>query len=152
MKIKKCKMQDLFFIRDLLTGEYLNDDHYEWVDRENGSLYRKSEMELPENCEWVLFEESETYDKGENKMSEYTKLTAESVSNDQLLIDIKNTEIEISAYNELIDGFGLLSKLPENDGYKKSEYLKKHKEYCDLFSECQKFLGKLYEIKRNRGL
>ena len=68
MKMKMSKTQGLFFIRDLLTGEYLDDDHYEWVDRENGSLYRKiedkyyspfGEMELPENCEWVLFEESE---------------------------------------------------------------------------------------------
>ena len=79
-------------------------------------------------------------------------MIAENVSNDQLLTDIKNTEIEIGAYNELIDGFGLLSKLPENDGYQKAEYLRRYKEYCDLSSECRTFLGKLYEIKRERGL
>jgi len=58
-------MQKLFFIRDLLTGEYLNDDYYEWGSKEDGSLYEKiedkyyspsGEMKLPENCEWVLFE------------------------------------------------------------------------------------------------
>jgi hypothetical protein len=39
-------------------------------------------------------------------------MIAESVSNDQLLMDIKNTEIEIGAYNNLIDGFWTLSRLP----------------------------------------
>jgi hypothetical protein len=54
-----------YLIMDLLTGEYLNDDTYEWVDLKNGSLYEKiedkyyspsREMMLPENCEWVLTE------------------------------------------------------------------------------------------------
>jgi hypothetical protein len=58
-------MQKLFFIVDLLTGEYLDDDTYAWGNREKGSLYEKvgdqyyspsGEMKLPENCEWVLFE------------------------------------------------------------------------------------------------
>ena len=79
-------------------------------------------------------------------------MTAENVSNDQLLTDIKNTGIEINAYDKLKDGFLLLSQLPENEGHKKNEYFKKYEEYRNLYSECQKFLGKLYEIVIERGL
>jgi len=58
-------MEEKYFIVDIVTGEYLNDDSYEWGERENGSLYNKigdryyspsGEMPLPENSEWVKFE------------------------------------------------------------------------------------------------
>jgi hypothetical protein len=55
-----------YLIRDLITGEYLNDDSYEWGDINNASLFEKIEEKyyspsggeqlLPPNSEWELFD------------------------------------------------------------------------------------------------
>jgi hypothetical protein len=54
-----------YLIRDLITGEYLNDDSYEWGDINDASLFEKigdkyysssGEQLLPPNSEWELFE------------------------------------------------------------------------------------------------
>lgn len=52
-------------IRDIVTGEYFDDDYNEWGDYENASLYEKigkkyysgatGEMILPDNAEWVEY-------------------------------------------------------------------------------------------------
>lgn len=74
-----------------------------------------------------------------------------TVSNEELLNDIRNTEREIDAYQKLADGFYILAQLPEN-----WENARKHnfegQKYSRLASECQDFLGKLYDLKAERGL
>ena len=79
-------------------------------------------------------------------------MTAENVSNSQLLEDIKNTEIEVSAYDNIAAGFWMLSQLPENERYRKDEYLRNYNEYYNLHSLCEEFLKKLYEIEIERRL
>jgi hypothetical protein len=72
------------------------------------------------------------------------------ISNEELLKDIENTETEVKAYRALADGYYHLSRLPENanvPGHKIN-----FRYYGDCEIECSKFLDKLYQIKKDRGL
>lgn len=75
-----------------------------------------------------------------------------NVSNETLLIDIKNTEKEILAYNKLAEGFELLSELPEFNQYKKKDYAEKSINYENLAEGCMQFLDQLLSIKAERNL
>lgn len=58
-------MQKLFMVRDIVTGEYFDDDYNEWGDYEHAGIYEKigeqyysgatGEMILPDNAEWVEY-------------------------------------------------------------------------------------------------
>jgi hypothetical protein len=80
-------------------------------------------------------------------------MQAESVSNEQLLEDVKNTELELSAYIKMYQGCDILSKLPENIGNSTgTKYLYEHQKYLNLANECNDFLVKLKRIKLERSL
>jgi len=74
------------------------------------------------------------------------------VSNDVLLRDIHNTELEVKAYKDLAHGFFVLSQLPENEGWQSSEYAHEYNKYSTLEKECRVFLDKLYRIRQDRGI
>jgi hypothetical protein len=74
------------------------------------------------------------------------------VSNEQLLIDIENTERELDAYYNLQCGFLVLSNLSENKGSTNFKYYSFHSEYSRLYEECNEFLQELLELKNERGL
>ena len=74
------------------------------------------------------------------------------VSNDVLLRDIHNTELETKAYKDLAHGFFVLSQLPENEGWQSSKYAHEYNEYSTLEKECRVFLDKLYRIRQDRGI
>jgi hypothetical protein len=70
------------------------------------------------------------------------------VTDEQLNIDIANTQAEYNAYCNLADGYDVLSKLPENNGKYHFEAITfRHKA-----DECYTFLSKLRHIKRERVL
>lgn len=79
-------------------------------------------------------------------------MIADNISDEQLLMDIKLTQLEIQAYDNIQYGFLILSDLPENAEVMQKKYLKDHQEYQTLLSECENFLERLYEIKNERGL
>jgi hypothetical protein len=79
-------------------------------------------------------------------------MTADSVSNEELLQDIQTTIREKTAYGELQDGFMILSQLPENYGAQSSRYRVEQQKYADLEKRCNDFLNKLLAIKKERGL
>jgi len=74
------------------------------------------------------------------------------VSNDVLLRDIHNTELEVDAYRDLAHGFFVLSQLPENEGWQAAKYSREYEEYQTLRQECRVFLDKLYRLKSDRGI
>ena len=78
-------------------------------------------------------------------------ITENDISNEELLKDIHNTELEFSAYDKLQSGFLILSELPENKDSNKI-LLFRHKKYCNLRDECFNFLEKLIILKSKRGL
>jgi hypothetical protein len=80
--------------------------------------------------------------------SEQSKL----VSNEQLLIDLKNTQIEADAYYNLQAGFLALSRLPENEGAASRKYYFEHENYLQSYNDCTKFLIRLEALKKERGL
>lgn len=75
-----------------------------------------------------------------------------NVSNEQLLIDINNTERELDAYYNIQCGFLVLSNLPENEGAMSLKYSSLHSDYLRLYNECENFLQELLELKKERGL
>jgi hypothetical protein len=79
-------------------------------------------------------------------------MTADSVSNEELLQDIQTTIREKAAYSELQDGFSVLSELPENYGSQALRYRTEQQKYADMEKGCGEFLNKLLNIKKERGL
>jgi len=76
-----------------------------------------------------------------------------TISDEQLLMDIHNTELEIGAYDKLQDGFLTLSHLPENiESGQANLYDVYHVRYRDLKSQCFELLEKLVILKSKRGL
>lgn len=76
----------------------------------------------------------------------------ESVSNEQLLQDIKNTEQEIVAYQQLVSGFRTLASLPETPQVEARKYNFHAEAYSHAWGECAKLLRELHELKAGRGL
>lgn len=83
-------------------------------------------------------------------MSE-TEIT-KKVTNEQLLEDIKNTEIEINAYKQLKSAYAVLSKFPENSKLDAKKFLMLSEKYCRIEIECSQFLEELWKLKLERGL
>jgi hypothetical protein len=71
------------------------------------------------------------------------------VSNETLLFDIKNTEIEVQAYHMIAEGFKILSELPEAD-YKTNSI--NSRQYFDLEEACSEFLTEIVKIKFERNI
>ena len=78
-------------------------------------------------------------------------MSNEHISNEQLLEDYKNTELEMEAYRNIGDGFTVLSTLPEN-GHLKFLYREKARKYANLEEQCFDFLKKLDVIMEERGI
>ena len=76
----------------------------------------------------------------------------DEISNEVLLRDIHNTELEADAYYNLSCGFWALARLPENELWKAAEYSNQHEKYQVLEQNCRLFLLKLYKLKKERGL
>lgn len=72
------------------------------------------------------------------------------VSDDELLKDIYNTELEVDAYYNIKQGFSVLSSLPENKT--SNRYAFEYYRYMELENECRAFLDRLYRIKEDRGI
>jgi hypothetical protein len=81
-----------------------------------------------------------------------TSINDDSVSNEKLLEDIRLTELELSAYVKLYQGFKILSKLPENKGFYASKYNMEYQKYLNGANECNEFLVELKKLKLYRGL
>jgi hypothetical protein len=79
-------------------------------------------------------------------------MQAPNVSNEELKHDIYNTERESDAYYNISQGFLVLSQLPENSGHKEREYIQEYEKYKMYHKECENFINKLYEIKKERAL
>jgi hypothetical protein len=80
-------------------------------------------------------------------------VTADNVSNKQLLEDIRITEEELGAYDSLYKAFRILSHLPENVGSSMERtYNFEYEKYLNLSNECNRFFNKLNDIKLERGL
>lgn len=75
---------------------------------------------------------------------------AETVSNEQLLIDISNTEKECNAYQKIADGFETISNLPETEN--KLWFITQSNRAHERQRGCIALLEKLREICRERGL
>jgi hypothetical protein len=71
------------------------------------------------------------------------------ISNETLLFDIKNTELEVQAYHMIGEGFRMLSKLPESNFEEDS---RKSRWYFDTEKECSEFLTELLKIKAERNI
>jgi hypothetical protein len=71
------------------------------------------------------------------------------VSNEELLVDIANTEKEVEAYDKLSVGFYTLAHLPENT---ERMYFFESQKYERLSKECTRFLETLLELKAERGI
>ena len=80
-------------------------------------------------------------------------MAQEDDSDEQLLEDIRLTKLELDGYSDLVSGYAMLSKLPENIESGKS---KLYRADCDYFSQLHseglEFLVKLEKIKKDRGL
>jgi hypothetical protein len=80
-------------------------------------------------------------------------MSEKDVSNEELLEDIRLTKLELNGYSDLVNGYAMLSKLPENIESGKSKLYRADCEYfSQLHSECIEFLVKLEKIKKDRGL
>jgi hypothetical protein len=74
----------------------------------------------------------------------------ETVSNEQLLVDIDNTEKERDAYQKIASGFETISNLPETENklwFVTQANMAWSREKC-----CTELLELLREIRRERGL
>jgi hypothetical protein len=78
-------------------------------------------------------------------------MSCENVSDEELLQDIKNTELEYDAYSNLQEAFFVLSKLPENQGIDQERYIREYAKYLKLQRECYEFLQSLYAIRKERN-
>ena len=74
------------------------------------------------------------------------------VTDEILLRDINNTELESRAYEMIAEGFNILADLPENAGTNSSIYHTKAGNYLDKLNGCNELLIKLRRIKMGRGL
>jgi hypothetical protein len=81
-----------------------------------------------------------------------TDMNENSISNEELLKDITNTKLELSAYVKLYQGFKILSELPENKGNNAREYYWEYQKYLNASDECNEFLVELKKLKLYRGL
>jgi hypothetical protein len=78
-----------------------------------------------------------------------TYINNAKVSNETLLFDIKNTEIEIQAYHMIAEGFKILSELPENNyGTEAME----SQQYFTLEKGASNALTELLKIKEERNI
>jgi hypothetical protein len=76
-----------------------------------------------------------------------------TIIDEQLLMDIRNTELEMGAYDKLQDGFLTLSRLPENiESGQANLHDLYHIRYRDLKTQCFELLEKLLILKDKRGL
>ena len=76
-----------------------------------------------------------------------------NVSNEQLLEDIRLTELELDAYVKLYQGFQTLSELPENIASSTARlHNMNYQRYLNSANECNDFLLKLRKLKTDRGL
>lgn len=78
-------------------------------------------------------------------------MRAQNVSNDELLVDIANTEKELKAYQDIASGYDVLAQMPEVQGNNRA-IIGMARQYKAQAAECQTFLKKLYEIRQERGL
>lgn len=74
------------------------------------------------------------------------------ISDEELLTDIRNTEIELGAYLKLSEGFEELSRLPEIESGRKNHLRYQSQNYKDDYDKCLEFLDKLYKIRLERNL
>ena len=77
-------------------------------------------------------------------------MSEENVIEEQLDKDIRNTDMEAIAYHKLAEGFGILSRLPENEGAQATMFGFQMTKYEASEAECRRFLGKLYAIREKR--
>jgi hypothetical protein len=78
---------------------------------------------------------------------------SKTISNEQLLNDIRLTGLEIEAYQKLATGFIMLADLPENIQSGRSHlYIAEWRKYSRLESECVDALRKLHALKVERGV
>jgi len=76
-----------------------------------------------------------------------------AVSNEQLLEDIENTKKEVAAYKKIMDGYLVLSQLPENSIQpSRKYYYAESRSYDFFYNECSEFLKKLLNLKKERGI
>jgi len=73
-------------------------------------------------------------------------------SNEELLIDIRNTEKELGAFEKLSEGYMILSTLPEQSETQRKEYMLMRQKYDRLWAECDTLLCKLLDLKKERQL
>ena len=77
-------------------------------------------------------------------------MSADDVTNEQLLLDIENTKKEAEAYTLIASGEKILASLPENAGDRF------HNNRVIVLeanaNDCRKFLARLNDIKQQRGL
>jgi hypothetical protein len=67
-----------------------------------------------------------------------------TVTKQQWLEDLKNTNAELEAYRKIADGYEILERLPENrESGKDLEYRAKSSYYESLHARCGAFLEKL---------
>jgi len=74
------------------------------------------------------------------------------ISDETLLNDIENTRKELAGLEHLRDGYHLLSQLPENSEAVNSKHAYHSNMYGNSADECAKFLRRLLDLKRKRGL
>jgi hypothetical protein len=79
-------------------------------------------------------------------------MSCENISKEELLQDIKNTELELSAYKSLQEAFLVLSEITENQGINQERYIGEYSKYLRLQRECSEFLEELYEFKVEREI
>jgi hypothetical protein len=78
-------------------------------------------------------------------------MSANDVSNEQLLTDLENTKKEYRAYRDIANGFMALSELPENQGQNRS-FIIKAQGYQDSAEQCAQFQEMLEKLAKERGL
>lgn len=80
-------------------------------------------------------------------------MKAENVSDEQLMIDIENTEKEVKAYRYLSMGFDILANLPENvESGASSELRFRAMKHRKSEEECMDFLEEIKKIAIERNL
>ena len=80
-------------------------------------------------------------------------MSEKDISDEQLLEDIRLTELEMDGYSDLVNGYAMLSELPENMASGKSKlYLADCEYFSQLHDECIDLLVKLEKIAKDRGL
>lgn len=70
-------------------------------------------------------------------------------SNEELITDIKNTQKELAAYQQISEGYKSLGELPENKGKHHAIYALGFEQHA---SDCKFLLAKLIEIAQAKGI